>query len=114
MVRNVFFALPPYSILALPDDLLVLQLKESHPSVIEEVYPLHPRLAADHGERVVTGIRQLQSSSDVFLGYSSGMPGGRKFYWRQLKDMKGGVEVEELNYEQFVQYAKICGLTLAR
>lgn len=96
-----------------PDDLLVLQGKEAHKSVIEEVLPPNP-LLSHSGERVVRGQRQLQATSDVFLGFSQGLAADRTFYWRQLKDMKGGVVIEDLSEEGLVSYARICGLCMAR
>ncbi len=42
-------------------------MKEAHASVIEEVFPT--KLFPNHGQRVVTGQRQLQATSDVFLGW---------------------------------------------
>ena len=38
----------------------------------------------------------------------------RSFYWRQLRDMKGSVDVEVMTPEGMTFYAKTCGWTLAR
>jgi uncharacterized protein (DUF2252 family) len=102
-------------------DLLILQAKEASKSVLEEVMPMS-RPFANHGERVVAGQQILQAASDVFLGFSPGLQnnipddGGvsRHFYWRQLKDMKRAVNVDELDASQMAQYARVCGWTLAR
>ncbi len=55
---------------------------------------------ANHGERVVTGQRLMQASSDIFLGWlhlDSGIDGkARDFYGRQLKDWKGSAEIEQM------------------
>jgi len=39
------------------------------------------------GQRVVLGQRLMQSSSDIFLGWTRS-PGGRDYFVRQLRDMK--------------------------
>jgi uncharacterized protein (DUF2252 family) len=79
--------------LAAPDDPLFLQVKEARRSVLEPYRRHSP--AAHNGQRVVTGQRLMQCSSDIFLGWSRG-PGGRDFYVRQLRDMKVAPEVEVL------------------
>ena len=48
-------------------DPLFLQLKEAEASVLEEF--LEPSEFENHGERVVTGQRLMQASSDIFLGW---------------------------------------------
>jgi predicted alpha/beta hydrolase len=55
----------------------------------------------------------MQSASDIFLGWMTG-PGGRHFYWRQLWDMKGSIEVENLTAVEMQSYATICYWALAR
>jgi len=32
--------------------------------------------------------------SDIYLGWTKGLDVGRHLYWRQLRDMKGSVDVE--------------------
>lgn len=98
-----------------PQDVLILQVKEATRSVLEEVLPIGPKYE-NHGQRVVTGQRILQATSDVFLGWSGGFDTRFKrcYYWRQMKDMKGGVNVERLSPSGLAQYARICGWTLAR
>ena len=48
-------------------DPLFLQMKEAEASVLEEF--LAPSEFENHGERVVTGQRLMQASSDIFLGW---------------------------------------------
>ena len=48
-------------------DPLFLQIKEAEASVLEEF--LGPSEFENHGERVVTGQRLMQASSDIFLGW---------------------------------------------
>ena len=79
-------------------DPLFLQMKEAEASVFEEF--LTPSEYSNHGERVVTGQRLMQASSDIFLGWlhvDAGIDGRpRDFYGRQLRDWKGSVEIEQM------------------
>ena len=94
------------------DDPLFLQVKESGPSVLE---PYLGKSRFIHGgHRVVAGQRLMQAASDIFLGWMTGKPGGRHFYWRQLRDMKGSIEVELLKAPGLEILASMCGWTLAR
>jgi Uncharacterized protein conserved in bacteria (DUF2252) len=38
----------------------------------------------------------------------------RHFYWRQLRDMKGSVDIEAAAPLGLTAYARVCGWTLAR
>ena len=97
-------------------DPLFLQMKEAEASVLEE--HLGPSELHNHGERVVTGQRLMQASSDIFLGWlhvPSGLDGRpRDFYGRQLRDWKGSAEIERMNPRGLAQYGRLCGWTLAR
>ena len=93
---------------------LFLQLKQATPSVLE------PHLGAssfEHaGQRVVEGQRLIQATSDVLLGWSSWRESrGRAvdFYFRQLWDGKGKIDVEALGPKRLAAYAGLCGKTLA-
>ena len=55
----------------------------------------------------------MQATSDLFLGWLRGA-GGRDFYWRQLRDMKGSAKIESLSPDELAVYARICGWALAR
>lgn len=93
------------------DDPLFLQAKEAQASVLEAHLP---KSGYKHqGERVVAGQELMQAASDVFLGWMTG-PAGRDFYWRQLRDMKASVEVENLTSTNLALYAGLCGHVLAR
>jgi uncharacterized protein (DUF2252 family) len=94
------------------DDPLFLQVKEATTSVLEDHLP--KSRFRQHGERVVQGQRMMQASSDIFLGWTKGADAERHFYWRQLRDMKGSVDVESTRPEGMVFYAEMCGWTLAR
>ncbi|GAA3789224.1 hypothetical protein GCM10022403_024510 [Streptomyces coacervatus] len=41
-------------------------------------------------------------------------PGGRAFYWRQLRDMKGSADVAGMSPADLLAYARLCGTALAR
>ena len=92
-------------------DPLLLQFKEAFPSVLE---PYAGKSSySNHGERVVTGQRMLQSASDVFLGWTRDEE-GRSYYFRQLRDMKMKIDFEMMTRNDWFEYLEICGWTLAR
>jgi uncharacterized protein (DUF2252 family) len=92
-------------------DPLFLQLKEARPSVLEPY--AGASVYANHGQRVVTGHRLMQSASDIFLGWTQD-GGGRHFYVRQLRDMKLKFRIEEFKPAKMVIFGDWCGATLAR
>ncbi len=96
------------------DDPLVLQVKEAGPSVLEPYADVTG--ARPHGRRVVEGQRTMQTVSDIFLGWVSTVgPDGveRDFYVRQFRNMKGKVDLEDLDAEGLVAFADLCGHLLA-
>jgi uncharacterized protein (DUF2252 family) len=97
-------------------DPLLLQIKEAEASVLEEF--LAPSEFGNHGERVVSGQRMMQASSDILLGWvhvvSPLDTRQRDFYVRQLKDWKGSAEIDQMRPEGMAVYGKLCGWTLAR
>ena len=96
------------------NDPLVLQVKEAGPSVLQPY--VANRAPRPHGRRVVEGQRTMQTVSDIFLGWLTAVgPDGveRDFYVRQFRDMKGGIEVDDLEADGLVAYAKLCGHLLA-
>ncbi|HEY7281735.1 MAG TPA: DUF2252 domain-containing protein [Actinomycetota bacterium] len=97
------------------DDPLFLQVKEAQESVLERF--VGKSEYGNHGQRVVAGQRLMQAASDIFLGWDrvEGIDGHqRDFYFRQLKDWKGSVEIEQLRPQGLAIYARLCGWTLAR
>jgi uncharacterized protein (DUF2252 family) len=94
------------------DDPLFLQVKEATSSVLEDHLPKSQY--KQHGERVVQGQRMMQAASDIYLGWTKGVEENRWLYWRQLRDMKGSIEVEALTPRGLAFYARQCGWTLAR
>lgn len=91
-------------------DPLFLQFKQARPSVLE-AYAGKSRHSND-GQRIVHGCRMMQSASDIFLGWSEGDQ-KRHFYVRQLKDMKIKPMVEVFTPGVMLEYAELCGWTLA-
>src|SRR5271170_8459491 len=92
-------------------DPMLLQIKEALPSVLEPYAGKSEY--KNHGERVVTGQRMLQSASDVFLGWTCDEE-GRSYYFRQLRDMKMKIDLENMTKDDWLEYVEICGWTLAR
>ena len=92
---------------------LLLQVKQANPSVLE------PYLGASQfdnaGKRVVVGQRVMQAAGDPFLGWTRGSAKTpHDFYVRQLKDMKGSIDVALLDKEGLIGYGQVCGAVLAR
>ncbi len=98
---------------------LILQSKEANISVLEQ-YGRIPQPAMlnqlietdGQGARVVALQRILQAVSDPFLGYLRATQAD--LYVRQFHDMKGSIEVDQLEDRPFVEYAEACAATLAR
>ena len=95
------------------DDALILQLKESGSSALQAYLPEQENYT-EHAQRVVTGQRVIQASSDIFLGWHTSNLTDVQYYWRQLKDMKGSFDVTDLDLKGFTTYVRVCGAALAR
>ena len=94
------------------DDPLLLQVKEAEASALEA--HLQPSVYENHGHRVVEGQRLMQAASDLFLGWTRDPAHGHDYYWRQLRDMKGSADIDRAPLDTFLNYAELCGMTLAR
>jgi uncharacterized protein (DUF2252 family) len=92
-------------------DALILQAKEATASVLDPY--VESSHHTNHGERVVVGQRLMQATPDIFLGWTRG-PGGRDYYFRQLWDMKGSVDVATLRPAGLGFYGGLCAGSLAR
>jgi uncharacterized protein (DUF2252 family) len=92
-------------------DPLLLQAKEATASVLDPYLP--SSMHANHGERIVVGQRTMQATPDIFLGWTRG-PAGRDFYFRQLWDMKGSVDITTLRPSGLGFYGGLCARSLAR
>jgi hypothetical protein len=97
-------------------DPLFLQYKEAQKSVLTPY--LGESIYRDMGRRVVSGQRLLQGAPDLFLNYGhlqldSNISQG--FYLRQLRDMKGGINVGPggVSLKNFPDYARLFGWALA-
>ena len=97
-------------LMASEHDPLFLQFKQARPSVLEAY--AGKSLHSNHGQRIVHGCRMMQSASDLFLGWTEGDL-GRHYYVRQLKDMKIKPMVEVFTPRVMLEYAGLCGWTLA-
>src|SRR5262245_527952 len=90
---------------------LFLQIKEAGKSVLE---CLGPKFKGHPGRRVVEGQHIMQAASDIFLGWSQDEASGRHFYVRELKNRRLGAISELIEVGALVNYAHLCGRTLAR
>ncbi|MFV0358094.1 MAG: DUF2252 family protein, partial [Bacteroides thetaiotaomicron] len=98
---------------------LVLQIKPVTDSAVSSYCQLYfPTTdtmghSLGNGFRVVSHQQMLQAVSDPFLGYFTSKD-GFDFYVRQFRDMKGTVKLDELDADTFKEYARNCGIVLAR
>jgi uncharacterized protein (DUF2252 family) len=90
---------------------LFLQFKEARKSALE---CLGPKYTGHPGRRVVEGQRTMQAASDIFLGWTEDAVSGRHFYVRQLKNRRLGSIGELVEEQALINYARLCGRTLAR
>jgi uncharacterized protein (DUF2252 family) len=95
---------------------LFLQIKEAQESVLA---PYAGASVYEHqGERVVAGQRLMQAAGDPFLGWTTAVGLDRAtpkhYYVRQLRDMKGDMDIPAMNARQLKRYAALCGWALAR
>ncbi|MGW3622262.1 DUF2252 domain-containing protein [Streptomyces sp. NPDC000880] len=96
-------------------DPLFLQAKEADTSVLAE--HVGSSQYRNQGERVVSGQRLMQATSDIFLGWErvDGIDGKqRDFYVRQLRDWKGIAMPERMRPKDMQAFGELCGVTLAR
>ena len=93
---------------------LFLQIKEAQPSVLERF--TSRSTFSNHGQRVVMGQRLVQAASDIFLGWErfAWADEERDYYFRQLRDWKGSVEVNGMTPAGMDVWGQMCGWTLAR
>jgi len=95
-----------------PDDVLVLQSKQAEASVLAPYASTPP--PAHQGQRVIEGQRLLQTASDPFLGWVDGHQPGLQYYWRQLRNWKGSVDLGALDAKGLELYGELCGGVLAK
>lgn len=92
-------------------DPLFLQVKEAQPSVLAPYFKTEK--FHHQGRRVVEGQRLIQGAPDIFLGWCESE--GHDFYFRQLRDMKGSLELDPENWrpQGIEDYAMLCGWALS-
>jgi uncharacterized protein (DUF2252 family) len=94
-------------------DVLLLQVKQANRSVLAPY--LTDREPVHEGQRVVVGQRLMQATGDPFLGWARGTSRPRRDYdVRQLRDMKGGYDLEAFDGDELALYGRLCGGVLAR
>ena len=96
-------------------DPLLLQAKQAQRSALAGY--AGPSEYRNQGERVVAGQHLMQAASDIFLGWQSATPPGRRaadYYFRQLRDWKYSAEIDAMNAAAMTDYGRLCGWTLAR
>ena len=95
-----------------PDEAaLVLQIKEASASVLEKFVGKSKQ--THDGHRIVHGQRLMQAASDQFLGWANDSA-GRCYYFRQLRDMKLSIGIDQMTITDLKDYAQLCGWALAR
>jgi uncharacterized protein (DUF2252 family) len=90
-------------------DPLFLQVKQAGPSVYEA--HTRPSQHGNHGARVISGKRLVQTATDIFVGWGSLR--GKDYYVRQFRDMKI-IPTTDLIAPRLAEFATACGETLAR
>ena len=94
-----------------PLDPLFLQIKEE-PRPAYAPYLSDTSTPAHQGRRVAEGQRAMQLQSDPFLGWTT--IEGRDYLVRQLNDHKSSIQLDSLKPGALIEYAAVCGETLAR
>ena len=94
------------------DGLLLLQLKEASASALAPY--AGPSLYANQGQRVVVGQRLMQTTPDIFLGWTADRGDDQHCYVRQFKDSRLALVGSEAAEQASPHQAVLCGATLAR
>jgi uncharacterized protein (DUF2252 family) len=96
-----------------PTDPLLLQIKEAALPCAAPYLPKLGRTPVRHeGERIVLAHRALQATTDLLLGWTS--EGGRPYFVRQMRNMKGSIPLEWLEGPLLQTYGASCAALLAR
>jgi uncharacterized protein (DUF2252 family) len=95
-----------------PDDVVFLQLKQARRSVLGPYVHGDSAWHAHQGQRVVEYQQALQTVSDPLLGWTS--VGGRDYYVRQFRNMKGTIPLDAIDAAALADYAGIVGHLLAK
>jgi uncharacterized protein (DUF2252 family) len=101
------------ALLATRDDAtLLLQIKEARASVLEPY--AGPSLYRNSGQRVVVGQRIMQTTPDLFLGWTMDPGDDQRCYVRQFRDGRLALIAAEMSDAALTHHAMLCGATLAR
>ena len=95
-----------------PDDVLFLQLKQARRSVFARYVHGDSAWHAHQGQRVVEYQQALQTVSDPLLGWAT--VGGRQYYVRQFRNMKGSIALDSIDAAALADYAAVLGHLLAK
>ena len=95
-----------------PDDVVFLQLKQARRSVVARFVHGDNALHDHQGQRVVEYQQALQTVSDPLLGWAT--VDDREYYVRQFRNMKGAIDLDEIDEDALTDYASICGGLLAK
>ena len=94
------------------DATLLLQIKEARSSVLAPY--AGPSLYANQGQRVVVGQRIMQTTPDIFLGWTEDRGDDQHCYVRRFKDGRLASIASDIAAQALPQHAVLCGATLAR
>ncbi|WP_252446694.1 DUF2252 domain-containing protein [Pseudonocardia humida] len=95
-----------------PEDVVFLQLKQARRSVLARYVHGESAWHAHQGQRVVEYQQALQTVSDPLLGWTT--VGGRQYYVRQFRNMKGTVPLDAIDATALADYAGVVGHLLAK
>ena len=95
-----------------PSDVVFLQVKQARRSCVARFVHGDTAWHAHQGQRVVEYQQTLQTVSDPLLGWTS--VGGRDYYVRQFRDMKGAITVDGMDGSALMDYSRVCGTLLAK
>ncbi len=94
------------------DATLLLQVKEARAAVLAPY--AGPSLYANQGQRVVVGQRIMQTTPDIFLGWTADRGDDQHCYVRHLKDSRLASIGSDIAAQASPHHAVLCGATLAR
>jgi uncharacterized protein (DUF2252 family) len=101
------------ALLATPEDAtLLLQIKEARESVLAPY--AGPSIYANQGQRVVVGQRIMQTTPDLFLGWTMDPGDDQRCYVRRFRDGRLAMISADLSEAGLAYHATLCGATLAR
>ncbi|MDV6210361.1 DUF2252 domain-containing protein [Rhodococcus erythropolis] len=97
---------------SIPDDVIFLQLKQARRSVVAPFVHGDSAWHDHQGRRVAEYQQALQTVSDPLLGWCT--VDDRQYYVRQFRNMKGSVDLNNIDAAALTDYVAICGRLLAK